>query len=160
MKYVELRSLHCCHFSHARRNTPLTGKSLLMPCIWTGRKLNSSSLASSDIAVSGLVDTVSVLNCHTHSPWLKRVPGKLSCPRPFRCHRRDLQPAGWTEFYCSTPHTLAFQIGGKCSLLIHATSSFKHIPIMLTSVQQTLRLPTRPFTVGALSTAGVLEIHF
>ncbi len=60
-----------------------------------GQKLNSSSLASSDIAVSGLVDTVSVLNCHTHSPWLKRVPGKLSCPRPFRCHRRDLQPAGW-----------------------------------------------------------------
>ncbi|KAK0186292.1 aspartic peptidase domain-containing protein [Armillaria mellea] len=61
-----------------------------------GQKLNRSSLASSDIAVSGLVDTGNSL-VRGPSDVIDAIHSQL----------------GGTEFSCSTPHTLAFQIGGK-----------------------------------------------
>ncbi|KAK0451304.1 aspartic peptidase domain-containing protein [Desarmillaria tabescens] len=61
-----------------------------------GQKLNNSSLASSDIAVSGLVDTGNTL-VRGPSDVIDVIYAQL----------------GGTEFSCSTPHTLAFQIGGK-----------------------------------------------
>ncbi|KAK0199626.1 aspartic peptidase domain-containing protein [Desarmillaria ectypa] len=61
-----------------------------------GQKLNNSSLASSDIAVSGLVDTGNSL-VRGPSDVIDAIYTQL----------------GGTEFFCSTPHTLAFQIGGK-----------------------------------------------
>ncbi|KAK0211941.1 aspartic peptidase domain-containing protein [Armillaria fumosa] len=61
-----------------------------------GQKLNRSSLASSDIAVSGLIDTGNSL-VRGPSDVIDAIYTQL----------------GGTEFSCSTPHTLAFQIGGK-----------------------------------------------
>ncbi|KAK0493551.1 aspartic peptidase domain-containing protein [Armillaria luteobubalina] len=61
-----------------------------------GQKLNRSSLASSDIAVSGLIDTGNSL-VRGPSDVIDAISTQL----------------GGTEFPCSTPHTLAFQIGGK-----------------------------------------------
>ncbi|KAK0471167.1 aspartic peptidase domain-containing protein [Armillaria novae-zelandiae] len=61
-----------------------------------GQKLNRSSLASSDIAVSGLIDTGNSL-IRGPSDIIDAIHTQL----------------GGTEFSCSTPHILAFQIGGK-----------------------------------------------